>query len=104
MVQESDEFAVAVLILASPNGLAIENVECGERGSSCHSVYNRASRVPAGPAAKEEAAQCGPMHQGGNPVRFVKFLPEDNLRFETLREAQERALLLASPPLPTCTK
>jgi len=44
------------------------------------------------------------MHQGGNPVRFVKFLPEDNLRFETLREAQERALLLASPPLPTCTK
>jgi site-specific recombinase XerD len=37
-------------------------------------------------------------HQGRNPVRFVKFLPEDNLRFETLSEEQEKALLLASPP------
>ena len=37
-------------------------------------------------------------HQGANPVRFVKFLPEDNLRFETLSEDQERTLLLASPP------
>jgi integrase len=37
-------------------------------------------------------------HQGSNPVRFVRFLPEDNLRFETLTEEQEKALLLASPP------
>ena len=37
-------------------------------------------------------------HQGANPVRFVKFLPEDNLRFETLSEDQEQTLLLASPP------
>ena len=37
-------------------------------------------------------------HQGANPVRFVKFLPEDNQRFETLTEAQEAELLLASPP------
>lgn len=37
-------------------------------------------------------------HQGTNPVRFVRFLPEDNLRFETLSESQEKALLLASPP------
>ncbi len=37
-------------------------------------------------------------HQGSNPVRFVRFLPEDNLRFETLSEAQEKTLLLASPP------
>jgi hypothetical protein len=37
-------------------------------------------------------------HQGGNPVRFVKFLPEDNLRFETLSAEQEKMLLLASPP------
>ena len=37
-------------------------------------------------------------HHGTNPVRFVKFLPEDNLRFETLTEEQEQALLTASPP------
>jgi integrase len=37
-------------------------------------------------------------HQGTNPVRLVRFLPEDNLRFETLSEEQERRLLLASPP------
>lgn len=37
-------------------------------------------------------------HQGTNPVRFVRFLPEDNLRFETLSDSQEAALLLASPP------
>jgi integrase len=37
-------------------------------------------------------------HRGSNPVRFVRFLAEDNLRFETLSEEQEKALLLASPP------
>jgi integrase len=37
-------------------------------------------------------------YQGTNPVRFVKFLSEDNLRFETLSEEQEQALFLASPP------
>jgi integrase len=37
-------------------------------------------------------------HRGKNPVRFVKFLPEDNLRVETLSEDQEEKLLLASPP------
>src|ERR1035438_8217655 len=37
-------------------------------------------------------------HQGSNPVRLVKFLPEDNQRFETLSESQEENLLLASPP------
>ena len=37
-------------------------------------------------------------HQGTNPVRLVKFLPEDNLRVETVTEAEERRLLLASPP------
>ncbi len=43
-------------------------------------------------------AQRWGQHQGSNPVRLVKFLPEDNLRFETLSEEQEQALLLASPP------
>lgn len=33
-----------------------------------------------------------------NPVRFVKFLPEDNLKFQTLSEDEERRLLEASPP------
>ena len=37
-------------------------------------------------------------HQGTNPVRLVKFLPENNLRFQTLSEDEERRLLLASPP------
>ncbi|HTV53594.1 MAG TPA: site-specific integrase [Terriglobia bacterium] len=37
-------------------------------------------------------------HYGSNPVRLVRFLPEDNLRFETLSEEQEKRLLLASPP------
>jgi len=31
-------------------------------------------------------------------VRLVKFLPEDNLRVETVSEAEEQRLLLASPP------
>ena len=43
------------------------------------------------------AERWGQYH-GTNPVRFVKFLPEDNLRFETLTEEQEQALLAASPP------
>ena len=37
-------------------------------------------------------------HQGTNPVRLVKFLPEDNQRTETLSPDQEEKLLLASPP------
>jgi site-specific recombinase XerD len=37
-------------------------------------------------------------HQGTNPVRLVRFLPEDNLQFETLSEEEERSLCLASPP------
>jgi integrase len=38
------------------------------------------------------------LNHGTNPVRFVKFLPEDNLRFQTLSEDEERRLLEASPP------
>jgi integrase len=38
------------------------------------------------------------MHHGKNPVRLVKFLPEDNLQFQTLSEEDERLLLMASPP------
>ena len=37
-------------------------------------------------------------HQGTNPVRLVKFLPENNYRFQTLNEDEERRLLVASPP------
>jgi hypothetical protein len=37
-------------------------------------------------------------HQGTNAVRLVKFLPEDNLRVETVSEAEEQSILLASPP------
>ena len=37
-------------------------------------------------------------HQGTNPVRFVRFLPENNQRFETLSEEQEEKLVQASPP------
>jgi integrase len=36
--------------------------------------------------------------QGTNPVRLLKFLPEDNFRFETLSDEQEEKLLLASAP------
>jgi integrase len=37
-------------------------------------------------------------HHGANPVRLVKFLPENSLRFETLSEEQEERLLMAAPP------
>ncbi|MBI1355155.1 MAG: tyrosine-type recombinase/integrase [Acidobacteria bacterium] len=37
-------------------------------------------------------------HQGANPVRLVPFLREDNLKFRTLSEAEERKLLSCSPP------
>ena len=37
-------------------------------------------------------------YQGTNPVRLVKFLPENNFRFQTLSEEEERRLLEASPP------
>jgi len=37
-------------------------------------------------------------YQGTNPVGLVKFLPENNLRFETLSEEQEERLLMAAPP------
>ncbi len=38
------------------------------------------------------------LHQGANPVRLVPFLREDNLKFRTLSEAEERKLLSCSPP------
>jgi integrase len=38
------------------------------------------------------------LHQGANPVRLVKFLPEDNLQFQTLSPEDERKLLASSPP------
>ena len=38
------------------------------------------------------------LHQGTNPVRLVPFLREDNLKFRTLSEAEERKLLACSPP------
>ena len=37
-------------------------------------------------------------HQGTNPVRLVKFLPEDNERFETLSSEQEKSVLEGAPP------
>jgi len=36
----------------------------------------------------------------GNPVRLVCFLPENNLKFQTLSEEDEQRLLEASPPVP----
>lgn len=38
------------------------------------------------------------MHRGANPVRLVKFLPEDNLKFQTLSTDDERKLLGFAPP------
>jgi integrase len=38
------------------------------------------------------------MHHGANPVRLVKFLPENNLQFHSFNEDEERRLLAASPP------
>jgi integrase len=38
------------------------------------------------------------IHRGGNPVRLVKFLPENNLQFRTMSEGEEQLLLEASPP------
>src|SRR6185295_10633703 len=37
------------------------------------------------------------LHQGPNPVRHVKFLAEDNLKFQTLSESEEQAILACSP-------
>ena len=38
------------------------------------------------------------LYQGRNPVRLVRFLPEDNFRLDTLSEEEEQRLLVASPP------
>jgi integrase len=38
------------------------------------------------------------LRHGSNPVRFIKFLPEDNLQFQTLSEEDEKALLAYCPP------
>jgi integrase len=38
------------------------------------------------------------MHHGRNPVRLVKFLPENNLQFQTVSEDDETRLLESSPP------
>jgi len=35
------------------------------------------------------------LYQGTNPVRWVKFLAENNLKFQTLSEDEERRLLEA---------
>jgi integrase len=37
------------------------------------------------------------LRQGPNPVRLVRFLPEDNLQFQTLSEEDEKALLTFCP-------
>jgi integrase len=37
-------------------------------------------------------------HQGTNPVRMVRFLPENNLRFRTLSDDEERKLLACCAP------
>jgi integrase len=37
------------------------------------------------------------LRQGPNPVRFVRFLPEDNYRLRTLSEEEECALLVCCP-------
>jgi integrase len=38
------------------------------------------------------------LYRGTNPVRWVKFLPENNLQFQTVSEDDERKLLEAAPP------
>ncbi|HEV8039080.1 MAG TPA: site-specific integrase [Bryobacteraceae bacterium] len=38
------------------------------------------------------------LYQGTNPVRLVKFLPENNLQFQTVSEGDEQRLLESSPP------
>lgn len=38
------------------------------------------------------------LYHGPNPVRWVKFLPENNLQFKTVSEGDERRLLESSPP------
>lgn len=38
------------------------------------------------------------LYHGSNPVRLVKFLPEDNLQFRTLGEDEEQRLLQFAPP------
>lgn len=38
------------------------------------------------------------LYRGRNPVRLVKFLREDNLKFRTVSADEERALLQAAPP------
>jgi integrase len=37
-------------------------------------------------------------YRGANPVRLVKFLPENNLQFRTLGTDEEQRMLQASPP------
>jgi integrase len=37
------------------------------------------------------------LHQRPNPVRFVRFLREDNYHFRTLSEEEEKALLACCP-------
>lgn len=38
------------------------------------------------------------LYRGANPVRLVKFLPENNLQFRTLGTDEEQRMLQASPP------
>ncbi len=38
------------------------------------------------------------LYQGTNPVKLVKFLPENNLQFQTVSEADEQRLLESAPP------
>jgi integrase len=51
----------------------------------------------AAAAAAELIAGRTSLQPGHNPVRWVKFLAEDNLQFQTLSEDAERALLACCP-------
>jgi excisionase family DNA binding protein len=84
-----------------------EEIERIVRSSSTLEVAGRRVREVSPATSNREMALLKHMfnlaerwgqHQGTNPVRLVKFLPEDNLRVETVTEAEEQRLLLASPP------
>ena len=58
-----------------------------------HEHPARASASPSGASHRRPLS-----HRGSNPVRLVKFLPENNLKLQTLSEADEQKLLSCSAP------
>ncbi|MEP7352071.1 MAG: site-specific integrase [Acidobacteriota bacterium] len=81
--------------LADINPLRVERYQQARIQKVCPATVNRETALLK---HMFNVAERWQLHHGVNPVRLVKFLPENNLKFQTVSEADEKKLLSCSAP------